>query len=106
MKNSKNFGKRLAYYRKNANMTQEALALESEILQKHISEIERGVKTPTITTLERIAEALGISVAHLCSEMEAEDGYAHIVSAIINSVPNEKKQEFIEVITKIARMMD
>ena len=106
MKNSMDFGKRLAYYRKKANMTQEALALEAELSQKHISEIERGVKTPTITTLERLAEALGISVAHLCSEIEAEDEYANIVSAIIASVSDEKRQEFIEVITKIARMMD
>lgn len=106
MKNSMGFGKRLAYYRKNANMTQEALALEAELSQKHISEIERGVKTPTITTLERLAEALEVSVAHLCSEIEAEDEYANIVSAIIASVSDEKRQEFIEVITKIARMMD
>ena len=106
MENSMAFGKRLAYYRKKANMTQEALALEAELSQKHISEIERGVKTPTITTLERLAEALGISVAHLCSEIEAEDEYANIVSAIIASVSDEKRQEFIEVITKIARMMD
>ena len=40
------------------NLSQEDLAFEAGLHRTYISGVERGVRNPTITVLERIAEAL------------------------------------------------
>src|ERR1700739_3553664 len=41
------------------------LAARSGISSSMISDIERGAKSPTVTTMVRLAEALGVSAASL-----------------------------------------
>lgn len=48
-----------------ANMTQEQVALEIGIDRPSIVEIEAGHRNMTINTLLRIADTLGVPVAHL-----------------------------------------
>lgn len=52
-------------YRKQAGFTQEKLAEISGISQDYLSEIERGVKTPSLKRLILIAEALKIEIYKL-----------------------------------------
>ncbi|MDD4975552.1 MAG: S24 family peptidase [Bacteriovorax sp.] len=56
-----NFGKALKEYRLNAGMSQEELALNSELDRTYISMLERNLKTPTLTTLVKISRSLSIS---------------------------------------------
>lgn len=42
--------------------TQECLAYEAEMSVSHLSKIERGITSPTIKTLARIANALEVPV--------------------------------------------
>ncbi|MBR3058937.1 MAG: helix-turn-helix domain-containing protein [Clostridiales bacterium] len=49
----------VAYARAFAGMTQKELAASSGIDQSDISKIERGIANPSVSTLERIAAALG-----------------------------------------------
>ena len=46
-------------------MSQVELAEKSGIAQSHLSEMERGLYTPTIKRLGPLAEALGITVSDL-----------------------------------------
>ncbi|MFI3255654.1 MAG: helix-turn-helix transcriptional regulator [Eubacteriales bacterium] len=48
--------------RKERNMTQEQLANETGIDRADISKLERGEANPTIASLERIAEGLGMKL--------------------------------------------
>ncbi|MBQ4406451.1 MAG: helix-turn-helix transcriptional regulator [Bacteroidales bacterium] len=48
--------------RKNAKMTQEALAKKMNVNKSYISRIERGLIIPTVATLYRLASAMGMSV--------------------------------------------
>lgn len=48
--------------RKNARLTQEELANRIGADKAYISKIERGLITPTVSTLYRIAAAMGLSV--------------------------------------------
>lgn len=48
--------------RKNARLTQEELAKRIGAEKGYISKIERGLITPTVSTLYRIAAAMGLSV--------------------------------------------
>ena len=51
--------------RKERGWSQEALADESRLDRTYISGIERVVKNPTITVIERVAKALGCSLGEL-----------------------------------------
>lgn len=48
--------------RKNAGLTQEALANRLGVNKGYISRIERGLTTPTISTFYRIVAAMGLEV--------------------------------------------
>ena len=52
-------GQRIQYLRKERKLTQEALAEIVGIDQKNISKIENGSYHPSLSTLKRIADALG-----------------------------------------------
>lgn len=61
----KQFGKRLQYLRISARITQEQLADKVGVTIESISNIERGIHGPSFDTLEKIADALHVSVMHL-----------------------------------------
>lgn len=103
-------GKKIRYFRKRANMTQEKLGFESELGQKYISELESGKKIPTMRTLEKIAEALQISVPHLCAFGEESDvddlaAYGDKYAMIIKDVPPEKRDAFTETVAELAGLI-
>ena len=52
---------RIKQLREQQGLTQERLALECEIDRTFISQIERGVGNPSLRTLCKIADRLGIS---------------------------------------------
>jgi transcriptional regulator with XRE-family HTH domain len=56
-------GARLRELRKAKGLTQDKLAELVDIEQKHVSRIELGKSYPTIDRLERLADALSVSVA-------------------------------------------
>ncbi len=51
-------GERIRYYRVLKGMSQEALALEANINAAFVGHLERGLKSPTVTTLEKMTGAL------------------------------------------------
>ena len=65
------FGRTLRKLRRDKDLSQEALASEAGLSAKHVGEIERANKDPRSTTVVRLADALGVTVAEL---YEAQDG--------------------------------
>ena len=53
-------GENVRRYRKLKGMTQEQLALESEMERSYVSDLERGTRNPSVRALGRLAEALEI----------------------------------------------
>jgi ribosome-binding protein aMBF1 (putative translation factor) len=51
-------------------LSQEALASLAGISRTHVGEIERGAANPSFTTIEQIAESLGMSLVELAHEYE------------------------------------
>ncbi len=45
--------------------SQEALADEAGIHRTYVSDLERGARNPTITVVDKLASALGVSVGRL-----------------------------------------
>jgi transcriptional regulator with XRE-family HTH domain len=54
------FGDRLRQLRKQARLSQEQLALQSELDRSYIGRVERGKHNISLVNIHRIAEALGI----------------------------------------------
>ena len=55
------FGQTLRQHRTEKHFTQEQLAEAADTALRYIQELETGTKQPTITTLFKLAEALGIT---------------------------------------------
>lgn len=53
-------------------MSQEQLALEASMKRSYVSELERGLRNPTVRALGRLAKALKVDPAHLLSAGEQE----------------------------------
>ncbi len=68
---AQNFGRQLRHLRVDLGRTQQDLALSAGVDRAYLSEIERGVKSPTLRTLRALARALGLRVAvmlEMCGE--------------------------------------
>lgn len=70
------FGKALRRRRERLEVSQEALAFTSEIHRTYISELERGIKNPSMTTLQKLAVALDTTKTALVRETERREGKA------------------------------
>lgn len=66
------FGPALRRVRLAAGMSQEMLGLESGVQRNFISLIETGQNQPTITTIVKLARALGMKASELVAQAEAE----------------------------------
>ena len=67
---TKAFGEVLGELRAEKGLTQEGLALDAGTEQSHISALERAEKGPSLGTILRLAQALGISAGDVVSRVE------------------------------------
>lgn len=67
MKAADRVRKNIIKIREQKGYTQERLAYESDISKGFLSEVERGLKVPSINTLEKIAETLDVNLSDLIS---------------------------------------
>ncbi|MBU0566766.1 helix-turn-helix domain-containing protein [bacterium] len=63
-------GTRIRALRKGAGFTQLRLAVEADVSENYICLIEKGQRSPSVHTLNRIAKVLGVSLQSLFSFSE------------------------------------
>jgi transcriptional regulator with XRE-family HTH domain len=56
------FGKTLCRYRKELELSQEALGFEADLHRTYIGQLERGERVPKIETVVKLSSALGVKV--------------------------------------------
>ena len=66
-------GNRLSSLRKRKNMTLDDLSAKSGVSKSILSQIERDLSNPTVTTISRIADALGERLSDFFSKIEVEE---------------------------------
>jgi transcriptional regulator with XRE-family HTH domain len=59
------FGKRVKELRKSIGITQDELAERVEVSKDYIGLIERGLRSPSLQTVEKIAISLKVSITSL-----------------------------------------
>jgi transcriptional regulator with XRE-family HTH domain len=67
----KAFGQALREIRKGRDISQEQLAFDCGFDRTYISMVERGVRSPTIRSLVRLAEVLQVPASEIVLRMEA-----------------------------------
>ena len=63
-------GKRIRTFRNAQGISLEELSFKADLNAAHLGQIERGLRNPTIETLNRIATALDISFYELIGSVE------------------------------------
>jgi transcriptional regulator with XRE-family HTH domain len=59
------FGKRLRRLRRMQDVTQEQLSEKSGVSSDFISQIERGLNSPSLDTIQKLADGLGVPIEEL-----------------------------------------
>lgn len=75
-------GQKVKYLRRQANLTQAELAERTNLSVNYVSEIETGIASPTLKTLLKLAQELGVEIKELfnfeqilpSNEVNAEKG--------------------------------
>lgn len=62
---NKAFGKALREVRRKRGLSQLKVSTASDLDRAYVSELENGLKNPSLDTIFRLAEAIGVAVADL-----------------------------------------
>jgi len=65
-------GKEIARLRKRIGLSQEELGFRAEIHRTYISQLERGLKSPTLNMLLKLSRALKASASRLVATVERQ----------------------------------
>lgn len=64
------FGQQVKKLRATCGISQEELSFLADLSTSYVSRLERGIKSPTIGVVQKIAKALGVSVSELMRLVE------------------------------------
>ena len=64
------FGRALAALRKERGLSQRELGEAADLARTYVSELELGLKSPSLRSMARLAAALGVSVSLLVTRAE------------------------------------
>ena len=89
-------GKRIREARHKKKMTQEQLAEKAEITVVYLSELERGIKLPSLTVFVAIADALHVSTDSLLRD-DLESGKEYIYDDLTKKLERLSPKQRIAV---------
>lgn len=99
---STQLGQRIRELRTERQMSQEELAFKSQISPAHLGQIERGLKSPTVDTVSKIASALEVSVAELFTKApispSAHNAVLEKINAQLISLEEDEQKDILRVI--------
>lgn len=94
---NRTLGQRILFTRKCRRLSQEQLAELTKLSPPYISHIERGVKSPSLDALLRIADALDISMDWLLGLSPAAIEEISPLQMTLNQCSEEEQQVIIEI---------
>lgn len=66
------FGRNVARLRKRLGISQEELAFRAEVHRTYISQLERGLKSPTLSVILKLSRAMKASASKLVAAVERQ----------------------------------
>ncbi len=106
---SQEVGRRLRHFRTAQGLSQEQVALMSGLNTNSVGMIERGLKSPTLITLKRICDSLGITPAELFlydgEQPPADNGPAiQKVETLMHDLPAEDARRVAAIVEHAVAM--
>jgi len=101
-----NMGSRIKNLRLESGLSQEQLALKSDITTVYLGQIERNEKNPTVKLVERIANALGLSLSELFDDRNRVAEHDKILNSIIfelKDLSDDEKGEMLKLIRQVLK---
>ncbi len=95
-------GQRIRRIRSFQKLSREKLAEKANISTQFLADIETGKKGMTVSTLKKLCDALCVSADSIIFGTKA-DSTDDNLNAMLDSVPEDKKDELAEIIQMIIR---
>jgi transcriptional regulator with XRE-family HTH domain len=97
------FGKKIRRLRRNQDLTQEKLSELSGLSLQYIGEIERGKRNPSLSSIEKLADALEYSVCDLFDFEEFEITSEDVRNKLIQQIKqtDEKKLFMLYAMSRV-----
>lgn len=105
---TKELGQRIRAERTAKKMTQEELAERAGLHPTYIGQVERGEKSLTVVSLEKIVEGLEISFSDLFENIQPPTkpvSYAMQCYNKVSSYPEKKQKQFYELLCTAEKLM-
>ena len=101
----KALGARIKELRHKMQYTQEEFAELINVAPRHVSRIENGVNTPSIETLEKIANVFGLELKDLCDfqHLYSQDFLKKSIKNIIETLSTEQLPVAYKVLNSLFR---
>ncbi len=98
-------GRRIKEARQARGLSQEALSEKVGMSSKYLSSVERGKENPTLDTLIKLANALGVEPSELFSYQHERSPkeLKQLISRLMNEGHDEKLKLLAKLITAIYR---
>lgn len=90
-------GDRISMYRKRKELTKRKLAKEANVSDSYLSQVEKGEKNPSVSFLNAIANALGVSLFHLLIDESDLDAYTNLPPHLREFIASEKARPIIDI---------
>lgn len=101
-------GRKIHDFRVENDMTQEELALKSNIHPAYFGRIERGEKCPTIDTLYKISNALKIPIEELVNIYDNDTNpnkkALYRIQILLNNLSNDEAIKIVDIIEGIINL--
>lgn len=95
-------GARIRARREALGLTQAALAERANLTSNYVGVLERGLKLPTLDTLNTLAKALETTLVELLGDVGVKDPWVSDVLAVASSVPEPLRDLALAVLKTIA----
>ena len=102
----KSLGKRIQAQRKALNLTQAALAERAKLDTAYFSQVERGIKLPSLEALDRIAKALKVAPGALLGGVKAvkDDSLTREVRDILAKWSPKQRKAILKALRALSEM--
>lgn len=106
-------GAKIKYLRLKRGMSQEALALSCDMNPAFLGHVERGMRSPTLNTLQRICDGLGITLTELLLTEPNASADSTGCAAAIQHVTDRMRQltptqaaHIADMVEQVIRLLD
>lgn len=108
---SEQVGKKIREHRNKAGLSLESLALSAEITPNFLGDVERGVKKPSIDTLESLLAVLGLTFSEFFDfevEVKSDDERMELKNIIsgLRRLPDEELKTINSIIKQVRHYGD